>query len=347
MTSTKKRGLFVAAMAIAAALLLPGTTPRDANAQDGVTLRIATLAPRGSSWHRVFSAWNNTLRQRTNNQVSLRIYAGGSQGDERDYIRKIRINQLDGAAVTSIGLGLINRQVLVLQAPGVFRNYRTLDAVRDAMRPSFNQMFASNGFSLLSWGDVGEARVFSTHEIHTPQDLRARRPWMPRDESGLNQFLEAAGARGVRLGVPEVLGGLSSGQVDTVIASATAAAALQWHTRTQYVSAEPIGILSGATVMSEARLAQLTPEQRTAVEETAEEMGRALRQRIRRDDRRYYTTLTTRHGMNPVTITDAQEREWNQVGQRARAAASGRIYPAALLRRVEACARSNGRSGCN
>lgn len=347
MNSTKKSGLLVAVMAIAAALLLPGTTPREADAQSGTTLRIATLAPRGSSWHRVFSAWNNTLRQRTNNQVSLRIYAGGSQGDERDYIRKIRINQLDGAAVTSVGLGLINRQVLVLQAPGIFRDYRTLDAVRDAMRPTFNQLFESNGFALLSWGDVGEARVFSTHEIHTPQDLRQRRPWVPRDESGLGQFLEAAGARGVRLGVPEVLGGLSSGQVDTVIASATAAAALQWHTRTQYVSAENIGILGGATVLSQSKLESLSAENRTAVLETAEEMGTALRRRIRRDDQRYYTTLTTRHGMNPVTISEAQEREWRSIGQQARRASAGRIYPQALLSRVEACARSRGRSGCN
>ena len=168
----RKRHFFFVALLAAGLTMLPGTAPRPVDAQETTTLRIATLAPRGSSWMRVFDAWNNTLRQRTDNRLQLRVYAGGTQGDERDVIRKIRIGQLDGAAVTSTGLSLIVRPVLVLQAPGVVESYQQLDRARAAMNDEFSQQFESNGVKLMGWGDVGEGRIFSNRAINRPQDLR-------------------------------------------------------------------------------------------------------------------------------------------------------------------------------
>merc|ERR1712025_33241 len=113
---------------IALALLPVGAHP--APAQQATELRIATVAPEGSPWMRVFRAWDQELRQRTNGQLGLRFYPGGSQGQEPDYIDKMRAGQLDGAAVTSTGLGQIVRPVLVLSAPGVFQEYSQLDRAR-------------------------------------------------------------------------------------------------------------------------------------------------------------------------------------------------------------------------
>ena len=232
-----RRSLFVALIA-AFLCLLPGVAPRDVDAQAGetITLRIATLAPRGSPWHRVFMAWNNSLRERTGGRLELQIFPGGSQGDERDFIRKIRIHQLEGAAVTSIGLGLVVRPVLVLQAPGIFSDYAQLDRARTGMDSEFRGLFADNGMQLIGWGDVGRGRIFSNRPILQPTDLRSVRPWVPTDDAMFTEFLSVIGANGVRLGIPEVLPGLSTGQIDTVVASATAASALQWHTRLTHVT---------------------------------------------------------------------------------------------------------------
>lgn len=336
----KRRTLLMAALVLAV-MVLPGTAPRSADAQETIELRIATLAPRGSAWMRVFEAWNNSLRQRTNNRLSLRFYPGGSQGDERDVIRKIRINQLDGAAVTSTGLGLVVRPVLVLQAPGVFQNYQQLDRARTAMNGEFSRSFEENGMKLLGWGDVGQGRLFSTEPIRSPADLRNRRPWVWRDDSMFGAFLNAAGAgnRGVRLGVPEVLPALSTGQVDTVVASATAASALQWHTRVRYVTQQANSILVGATILSKTRYDALPDDLRTALDETSAQAHTALVRRIRQDDDRYYTVLTTQHGLTPVDLT-ANQAEWTRVATEARNSLAGQIYPRELLDRVMA-ARGN------
>ena len=79
-----KRRTFVMALLALGLVCLPGTMPRSVGAQEAVTLRIATLAPRGSAWMRVFDAWNNSLRQQTGNRLQLRFYPGGAQGDDAD-----------------------------------------------------------------------------------------------------------------------------------------------------------------------------------------------------------------------------------------------------------------------
>jgi len=88
-----------------AALLigLPGTVP-STRAEEAITLRIASLAPAGSSWMKVLNAWKATLEKETEGRLKLRFYPGGSQGDERDFVRKMRVGQLDGGVVTMTGM---------------------------------------------------------------------------------------------------------------------------------------------------------------------------------------------------------------------------------------------------
>jgi TRAP-type C4-dicarboxylate transport system substrate-binding protein len=334
-----KRRTFI--MAVLAVLLasVPGAVPRQVDAQEAITFRMATLAPRGSAWMRVFEAWNNSLRQRTNNRLSFQFYPGGSQGDERDVIRKIRSGQLDGAAVTSTGLSLVVRPVLVLQAPGVVENYQQLDRVRSALGPEFSQQFEQNGVRLLGWGDVGQGRIFSNRPIQRPADLRSVRPWVWRDDSMFGEFLEVVGATGVRLGVPEVLPALSTGQIDTVVASATAASALQWHTRVTHVTQQANAILVGATIMSQQRYAALPADLRQAFDETSAQAHTQLVRRIRQDDDRFYTALTTQHGLTPVDAS-AHQSEWRDAARQTRERLAGRVYPRELMERVIA-ARGN------
>ena len=87
-------------------IALPGTsTPT--KAEEAYTLRIASLAPAGSSWMKILNAWNKTLQEKTDGKLKMRFYPGGSQGDERDFVRKMRVGQLDGGVVTMTGMSLL------------------------------------------------------------------------------------------------------------------------------------------------------------------------------------------------------------------------------------------------
>ena len=83
-----------------------------AEASDTVTLRMGSLAPRGSSWARLFGAFDRSVQKKTQGRLRVNLYPGGVAGDERDVIRKMKLGQMDGAVLTSVGLGQIVRQVL-------------------------------------------------------------------------------------------------------------------------------------------------------------------------------------------------------------------------------------------
>jgi len=330
------RRILVALILLVSVIIVPGADSSEAGAQETTTLRIATLAPRGSTWMRVFNAWNADLRRATDGQVALRFYPGGVAGDEADFIRKIRAGQLEGAAVTTTGLGQVVRPVLVLSVPGVFQEYRQLDRARNALSAELNALFQEAGYENLGWGDVGKARIFSTSAIRRPQDLRSTRPWAWRDDVVFSQLLQTVGANPVRLGVPEVYPALQTGQVNAVPASALAAVSLQWHTRLTHVTQQSSSIIIGATIVRAETINGLSEAHQTALRETAGRAHGLLTRAIRRDDDRAYNTILER-GITAID-TSAHQAEWEQAGATTRNALVGRLYSRELLQRVERAA---------
>ncbi len=329
------RFALVLALAVAAAAS-PGAGPKHAEAEPATELRIATLAPNGSSWMKVFNAWNRSVQQQTNNTLKLRFYAGGSQGDERDFVRKMRAGQVDGASITTLGLSQLVRPVLVLTVPGIFTEYAALDKVRIALSDRFEAMFEQEGYKILAWGDVGKTRLFSTERIERPSDIKKLRPWAWKDDVIFTEFLKVVGANPVRLGMPEVYPGLQTRMIDTVPASALAAMAMQWHTRLKYVSARNSGIIVGATVIRQEKLDALSEEHRKVLLDTGRQVEAALKKSIREDDANAYETMLKR-GMLAVD-TKEHEAEWNEVSREVRERLTGRVYPRSLLEAVTAAA---------
>jgi TRAP-type C4-dicarboxylate transport system substrate-binding protein len=308
-----------------------------ADAQETITLKIATVAPRGSQWDRAFRAWANTLRQETDGRLRLRFYMGGAQGDERDYIRKMRAGQLDGASVTTTGLGQIVRPVMVLTAPGLIRDYRKLDRVRNALKDEFGQQFADNGYRLMGWGDVGKGRIFSNRPINRPSDLRGTRPWAWREDEVWAGVLRVVGANPQRLGVNEVLPALQTHRIDAFPGTALAAVSLQWYNHVSHVTKQPSSIAIGATIIKKEKFDALPADLQEALTSTAERAHAALNRSIRRADDRAYRAMLQR-GVSEVDL-DPHRAEWERVGAQVRNQLAGRLYPRALLQRVERLAR--------
>lgn len=150
-----RRSFLAAGAAFATGLLVPGA--RRAAAQDTpITLRIATLAPRGSAWHRVFTAWGNSLRTQTGGRLTIQV-TPASAGDEMQLVRRLRAREIDGASFTAVGIGQIARPVLALQAPGVLDSYEQLDRARTALDAELRGLFAENGVALMGWSDYGRS----------------------------------------------------------------------------------------------------------------------------------------------------------------------------------------------
>lgn len=333
----KREGLLVIAAASAmAGVGITWSVQAQQPAAATRTLSIATLAPAGSTWARVFDAWNREVRRRSSNGLSLRFYFGGVQGDESEVIRKIRTGRLDGGAVTAVGLAQIHRPALTFQIPGMFAGYAQLDNARNALNAEISQSFQTAGFQLAGWADVGRSRVFSQAPVNSPSQLAAQRFWAWRDDAVVPRMLELAGVPAgnrLALGVPEVLGALQTNRINALVSSPVATLSLQWSSRLTHMTDHPVSVVVGATVFGQAQWATLTPDQQTILRETAAQFH-ALARRNLRSDETVAVTIMTQHGITAVPVDAAQAQAWNALFTQTRTALTGQVADAAFIARV-------------
>ena len=329
----RMRQLFVVLVA-AGAFFLPGATSVPAASAEGPNvIRFASLAPPGSAFMKVMKAWNRSLKKGTQNRVELRFYSGGSQGDERDFIRKVRAGQVDAAGVTTTGLGMVVRPVLVLTAPGLITEYDQLERARTELGPRFNEMFEAAGFKNMAWGEAGKNRIFSVEKFAKPEDLKALRPWAWKDDPIFAEFVRIVGANPVRMGVPEVYGGLQTRMIDVVPTSSIAAVAMQWYTRLNYVAKENFAIIVGGSLIKREKFEELSEADQKVLLDTSERAARALDTLARRDDETAYQSMIER-GMVEVDLSP-HRAEWDAVAAQTRKNLTGRVYSKSLLEAVE------------
>ena len=285
---------------------------------------------------KVLNAWKTTLETETEGRLKLRFYPGGSQGDERDFVRKMRVGQLDGGVVTMSGMSLLVRPMVILVLPDFLDTYEELDRVRLKMSKQFEKMFEDEGFMMVAWGDAGKTRLFSKKKIERPSDIKSMRPWMWKDDLIFIEFYDVIGASAVRLGVPEVYPGLQTNIIDVVTSSALTAVALQWYTRVKYMTGHNSSIIAGGMVMRKEKIDGLPPDLKEAFLRTSKRVEILLHKSIRRDDQKAYDVVIKKGIV--ATDTSKYKAEWDAAAKQVRDRMTGRVFSKSLLQAVEAAA---------
>src|SRR5215475_9433627 len=88
-----------------------------AAAAQTVTVKMATLVPQGSSWHRILQEMAEEWKTASGGKVTVRLYPGGVAGDDPDVVRKMRLGTLNAGLLTAPGLAQIDRSVNAFGVP--------------------------------------------------------------------------------------------------------------------------------------------------------------------------------------------------------------------------------------
>jgi TRAP-type transport system periplasmic protein len=298
---------------------------------DATTLKIGTLAPPDSPWGQVFKVWKRAVSERSAGAIDLQFFWNGQQGDDRAMVAKIRTGQLDGATLAGAGLGEIDRQVLVLQLPGLFREWQKLDAARNDMRSGFDASFERQGFKVLGWGDVGRAHSMSKgFAVRVPADVKHRRAmYLPGDPIAPVVFSLIGDVTPRQVAVPEILPGLTSGSIDMLTAPALVAEQLQWASRLDTMGEDVAGIGIGALVFSSARYRAVPADAQAIIADTGRVAGAALTQRIRAEDDAAFARLEAR--MTHYKLTPAEQAEWEKLFVETAKRLRGAVFDAAIF----------------
>lgn len=297
-------------------------------------IKVAIVAPEGSTWSKIVNEWNDEIKAKTNGQVSFKIYAGGVQGDERDVIRKMKIGQLDAAGFTGLGLGIINPAVRVLELPFLFDNYKEVDAVTRKIQPQLEAGFAKKGFELLGWAEAGFVNIFSNKPIANLKDLKGVRMWMWEADPLVKALCDELGIVPIPLALADVLTSLQTHLIDAAYAPPLAAIAMQWFTRTKYYNKDKLSNSTGAFLVTKRAMKKLTPAQQKILKETALKYSKKLITKTRAENGQSYTALANA-GLQKVDFDPKALEEIRTRSQKVWDQLAGQLYSPALLKEVK------------
>jgi TRAP-type transport system periplasmic protein len=306
-----------------------------ASADAATTLKIGTLAPGDSAWGKEFKKWAKDVSDDTNGELVLDFQWNGQAGDEVLMVQKIRSGQLDGAAVTAIGLAQTGvTDVLLFQMPGLFANWGKLDAARNAMKADFDQQFQSKGFTILGWGDVGAAKTMSIgFEIHHPADLQGKNCFfIAGDPIGPKVFSVIGGINAKEVTVPEILPNLKNGSIQVMTVPPLAAEQLQWASVVTHINTMTEGFGIGAILVSSAKAQGLPQNLRDVLTNRGREATDRLTKSIRNLDAQSFARLKgSKAAYEP---NEAEKGEWRDVFAKVRAQLRGSVFTPAMFDKV-------------
>ncbi|WP_170319439.1 TRAP transporter substrate-binding protein DctP [Polyangium spumosum] len=306
---------------------------QDASAAD--VIKIGTLAPKSSPWGQVFSVWEKAVKEKSGGRLELQFFYNGQQGDEGAMVGKMKAGQLDGAAVTAVGLGKVYKPILALQMPGLFSSWAKLDAAREAMRPEFEKGAADAGFRILGWGDVGRAHLMSKgFAIRSPGDFAGKKPYVWRDDAAMPVFFQVVGGvTPVPLNIPEVLPNLNTGAINVLVAPALAAEQLQWASKLDHIVADTSGFAIGALVVNSKKIDALPGDLKAILQDTGKVAANALTQRIRKEDDAAFGRLKGK--MTVVELTADEKAKWQGLFKQVRGRLTQGTFAPGLVAKLE------------
>jgi TRAP-type transport system periplasmic protein len=317
---------------LAAAMALAAAT---AQAADPATLKIATVAPKGSIYHRVLQEVGEAYRDARGGKGRVIIYTDGLQGTETATVRRMRVGQLDASMLTVVGLSEIDPSVAALQfMPMMFRSWEEVDHVREALRPTLEAKLAAKGFRVLFWGEAGWVQFFSKEPITLPAQYKAARIFVWAGDGAQISLMKSLGYRPVPLPIADILPGLETGMVDVVPVAPLWALVGQFDRVTRYILPVKWVPIVGATVMRRETYDALTPAAREAIASAASKAGNELRAHRTKQDDESIRAMQAR-GLVVQPLTPELEKAWRSVAEEAWPLVRGSMVPAETFDRVQ------------
>ncbi|MBL8860776.1 MAG: TRAP transporter substrate-binding protein DctP [Planctomycetes bacterium] len=274
------------------------------------TLKLATLVPKGSSYHKSLQAMGEAWRSGPEGGAALTIYPDGTMGGEADMVRRMRAGQLQAAMISVTGLREIDPAVTALQnLPLVFDDLDEAAAVRAALLPRLERALAERGFVALFFGDVGWVRFFTKNAVRTPDDMRRVKLFTWSGSTEQADFMKSMGWSPVLLESADILPGLQTGLIEGAPVVPYFALKGQFFGVAKHMLEIDWAPLVGALVVTRKAWDELPPALREHCARAALEAGAKITADSRRENDEAVEAMRKR-GLTVQPMTPELKRTW-------------------------------------
>ena len=312
---------------LAGALLLCGLMGASALASDK-PLRIGTLAPKNSLYHRQLLEIGEAWRQAQGGNAKYVVFPDGSQGGEAELARRMRIGQLQGALLSIVGLSEIEPSINALQSiPLLFKTWDEVDHVREKMRTSMEKKFLDKGFVVLAWGDAGWVRFFSKDALMRPDDFKKMKFFSFAGESEQQEIMKSLGFTPVPLETTDILPSIQTGMINVVPSTPYFALATQIYGKVPHMLEINWAPVVGALVVTQKAWDDMSPAGRQALRTAGEKAGVQIRNKARQEVEEAVEAMRKR-GLVVNKPNPDQLREWQELADKLYPRIRGNLVPA-------------------
>lgn len=308
-----------------ASLAAPG-----ASRAENVVIKLATLVPEGSVWHKAMLDMGDEWSRETQGRVTLRIFPNGVAGDEPDLVRKMRIGQIQASALTVKGLAEIDDSFTAFTVPMMFDSYDEMFTVLDKMEPMLKKRLEAKGYFLLEWGHAGWVYFFSKQPVKSLADLKKLKLWVWAGDEKMNQLWKANGFHAVPLSATDIVTGLQTGMVEVLPSVPLGALALQWFRTTPYMLDIGIGPLIGGLVVTTKTWNKISEADRIKVMAACKKTEARLKSVIPEQDKTAVAEMQKR-GLHVITLPPERAADFRAETESFAAKMRGTIVPPDML----------------
>jgi TRAP-type transport system periplasmic protein len=299
-----------------------------AAAEKPVRLKLSTIAPAGTSYHKSLLALADKWKKLSNGGVQLTIFAGGTQGSEADMVALMQTGNLDAALVTTGGLSEIDPGSLALQVmPMFFRNLEEVDCLTEKLAPRLEARLLAKGYVVLFWTDSGWVRFFSKSAVIYPDDLRKLKVFTWVGNAQQYDLWKSAGFHPVALETAGIAQGLLSGTISAVPTVPIFALAAQLDIQAKHMLEINWGPLVGAAIVHKKSWDRLPVELREQMLKEAAATGKQVTAAGRAENEQAVVAMQKR-GLQVHKLTREAEAQWLADLEKLQDRIRGGIVPA-------------------
>jgi TRAP-type C4-dicarboxylate transport system substrate-binding protein len=308
---------------VLAAIVLGNSSPRVVMAQSASPIKLATVVPDGSVWDRNLRQMADEWKQATGGRVTVSIFGGMSQGDESTVLRKMRLDALQAAAFTTLGLGTIDSAFDIFNVPFFFESYDELNYVTAKLTPVIAKRLEAKGFVFLNWGHGGWTQLFTKRPVQTLADLKTIKLYTSAGNDRMVQWFKANGFEPRPMAMTDIMTGLTTGMIEGLPTPALAAQLFQWYRQTPYMLDIGLAPVVGASVITRKAWNGIPAADRPQLLASAAGVEKRLQAEVPKQDQAAVAELTKRG----VTVTKANGAEWRSQADSLARTMRGEMVP--------------------
>ncbi|GHT71099.1 hypothetical protein FACS1894110_23640 [Spirochaetia bacterium] len=270
----------------------------------------------------------------TNGEVDLKVYHNGIAGSESDVLRKLKMNQIQAAMLSTLGLNTITPGVMTLSTPFLIRDDAELDLILKELKPELEQQINGKGFFTLAWSKVGWIKFFSKAPVFVPDDMKRQKLGTDENEPAITDAFKAMGYQMVPININQVLINLTGGMIDAVYQSPVVVAGLQVFGVAKNMASINVAPFMGAIILNGTAWRSIPDKYKPELVRIARNIEANLDSSVPALEAEVLGTMD-QYGLTVNQLTPAQEQLWYEDGKRVGPSLMGTPLNQAMYRRIE------------